>query len=71
MKSILARLQALERLKPALVTVTSYSNRKQTVVEPLESFNLAANIKGVTFTVPENKPMENLLRAVADAMADE
>lgn len=70
MKSILARLQALERLKPALVTVT-YSNRKQTVVEPLEAFNLAANIKGVTFTVPENKPMENLLRAVADAMADE
>lgn len=70
MKSILARLQALERLKPSLVTVT-YSNRKQTVVEPLEAFNLAANIKGVTFTVPENKPMENLLRAVADAMADE
>ena len=67
MKTILDRLQAMERLMPSLVTVT-YPNGTQTDVEALEAFGIAVHNKGVTFTVPNNQAMETLLRAVADAV---
>ena len=70
MKTILDRLQAMERLMPSLVTVT-YPNGTQTDVEALEAFGIAVHNKGVTFTVPGNQAMETLLRAVADAVTDE
>ena len=70
MKSILERIQAMERLMPSLVTVT-YPNGTQTDVEALEAFSIAVHNKGVTFTVPGNQAMETLLRAVADAVTDE
>ena len=70
MKTILDRLQAMERLMPSLVTVT-YPNGTQTDVEALEAFGIAVHNKGVTFTVPGNQAMETLLRAVADAVADD
>ena len=69
-KSILERIQAMERLMPSLVTVT-YPNGTQTDVEALEAFDIAVHNKGVTFTVPGNQAMETLLRAVADAVTDE
>ena len=69
-KSILERIQAMERLMPSLVTVT-YPNGTQTDVEALESFGIAVHNKGVTFTVPGNQSMDSLLRAVADAVADD
>lgn len=69
-KSILERIQAMERLMPSLVTVT-YPNGTQTDVEALEAFGIAVHNKGVTFTVPNNQSMESLLRAVADAVADD
>jgi hypothetical protein len=67
MKSILDRLQAMERLMPSLVTVI-YPDGTQTVVEALEAFSIAVHNKGVTFTVPGNQAMESLLRAVAEAV---
>ena len=70
MKTILDRLQAMERLMPSLVTVT-YPNGTQTDVEALEAFGIAVHNKGVTFTVPGNQAMEALLRAVADAVTDD
>ena len=70
MKAILERIQAMERLMPSLVTVT-YPNGTQTDVEALEAFGIAVHNKGVTFTVPGNKAMETILRAVADAVADD
>ena len=70
MKTILDRLQALERLMPSLVTVI-YPDGTQTVVEALRAFEIAAHNKDVTFTVPGNQAMESLLRAVADAVTDE
>ena len=70
MKTILERLQAMERLMPSLVTVI-YPDGTQTVVEALEAFSIAVHNKGVTFTVPGNQAMETLLRAVADAVTDD
>ena len=70
MKTILDRLQAMERLMPSLVTVI-YPDGTQTDVEALEAFSIAVHNKGVTFTVPGNQAMETLLRAVADAVADD
>ena len=70
MKTILDRLQAMERLMPSLVTVI-YPDGTQTVVEALEAFSIAVHNKGVTFTVPGNQAMETLLRAVADAVTDD
>jgi squalene cyclase len=67
MKAILERLQAMERLMPSLVTVT-YPDGTQTVVEALKAFEIAVNNRGATFSVPNNRAMENLLRAVADAV---
>ena len=69
-KSILERLQAMERLMPSLVTVT-YPDGTQTVVEALTAFQMAVCDKGVTFSAPDNPPMERLLQAVADAVADD
>ena len=70
MKSILDRLQAMERLMPSLVTVT-YPDVTQTADEALSAFEIAVHNKDVTFTVPGNQAMETLLRAVADAVADD
>ena len=67
MKSILDRLQAMERLMPPLVTVT-YPDGTQTAVEALRAFEIAVHNKDVTFTVPGNQAVETLLRAVADAV---
>ena len=65
MKSILDRLQAMERLMPSLVTVT-YPDGTQTAVEALRAFEIAVHNKDVTFTVPGNQAMETLLRAFDD-----
>lgn len=70
MKTILDRLQAMERIMPSLVTVT-YPDGTQTAVEALRAFEIAVHNKDVTFTVPDNSAMETLLRAVADAVADD
>lgn len=70
MKSILERIQAMERLMPSLVTVT-YPDGTQTAVEALRAFEIAAHNRDVTFTIPGNQAMETLLRAVADAVADD
>lgn len=70
MKAILERLQAMERIMPSLVTVT-YPDGTQTVVEALRAFEIAVNNRDATFSVPSNRAMENLLRAVADAVTDE
>ena len=67
MKTILDRLQAMERLMPSLVTVI-YPDGTQTVVEALRAFEIAANNNDVTFSVPGNNAMETLLRAVAEAV---
>ena len=67
MKTILDRLQAMERLMLSLVTVI-YPDGTQTVVEALKAFEIAANNNDVTFSVPGNSAMETLLRAVADAV---
>lgn len=70
MKSILERLQALERELPEMVTVL-YPDGTQAAVAALTAFQIAACDKGTTFTVPNNQAMERLLRAVADAVADD
>ena len=70
MKAILERLQAMERLMPSLVTVT-YPDGTQIVVEALRAFEIAVNNRDAIFSVPNNQAMENLLRAVADAVADD
>ena len=67
MKAILERLQAMERIMPSLVTVT-YPDGTQTVVEALRAFEIAVNNRDATFSVPNNRAMEPLLRAVADAV---
>ena len=67
MKTILDRLQAMERLMPSLVTVI-YPDGTQTVVEALKAFEIAVHNKDVTFSVPDNNAMETLLRAVAEAV---
>ena len=69
-KSILERLQAMERLMPSMVTIL-YPDGTQTDVEALEAFSIAVHNKGVTFSVPSNQATESLLRAVADAVADD
>ena len=69
-KSILERIQAMERELPSLVTVI-YPDGTQTAVEALKAFEIAVHNKDVTFTVPGNQAMETLLRAVADAVTDE
>ena len=69
-KSILERIQAMERELPSLVTVI-YPDGTQTAVEALKAFEIAVHNKDVTFTVPGNQSMETLLRAVADAVADD
>ena len=46
-------------------------SRYMTAVEALRAFEIAAHNKDVTFTVPGNQAMETLLRAVADAVADD
>ena len=70
MKSILERIQAMERELPSLVTVI-YPDGTQTSVEALRAFEIAANNNDVTFSVPGNNAMETLLRAVADAVTDD
>ena len=70
MNSILARLRAMERELPSMVTVI-YPDGTQTVVEALRAFEIAVNNRNVIFSVPNNQAMENLLRAVADAVADD
>ena len=70
MKSILERLQALERELPEMVTVI-YPDGTQAAVEALRAFEIAVHNRGVAFSIPENPPMESLLRAVADAVADD
>lgn len=70
MKSILDRLQAMERLMPSMVTIL-YPDGTQTVLEALRAFEIAVNNNDVTFSVPDNNAMETLLRAVADAVADD
>lgn len=67
MKTILDRLQAMERLMPSLVTVI-YPDGTQTVVEALKAFEIAVNNRNAIFSVPNNQSMETLLRAVADAV---
>ena len=67
MKAILERLQAMERIMPSLVTVT-YPDGTQTVVEALRAFEIAVNNRKAAFSVPNNRAMETLLRAVADAV---
>lgn len=70
MKAILERIQAMERLMPSMVTVI-YPDGTQTAVEALKAFGIAVHNKGVTFAVPGNQAMGTLLRAVADAVADD
>ena len=70
MKTILERLQAMERIMPSMVTVI-YPDGTQTVVEALRAFEIAVNNRNATFSVPNNQATENLLRAVADAVADD
>ena len=70
MKAILERIQTMERLMPSMVTVI-YPDGTQTAVEALKAFGIAVHNKGVTFAVPGNQAMETLLRAVADAVADD
>ena len=70
MKAILERIQAMERLMPSMVTVI-YPDGTQTAVEALRAFEIAVNNNDVTFSVPGNQAMETLLRAVADAVADD
>ena len=67
MKTILDRLQAMERLMPSLVTVI-YPDGTQAVVEALKAFEIAVNNRDAIFSVPNNQAMETLLRAVADAV---
>ena len=69
-KSILERIQAMERELPSMVTVI-YSDGTQAAVEALKAFEIAVHNKDVTFTVPGNQATESLLRAVADAVADD
>lgn len=69
-KSILERIQAMEREFPSMVTVL-YPDGTQTAVEALKAFEIAVHNKDVTFSVPDNNAMETLLRAVADAVADD
>lgn len=69
-KSILERLQALERELPQMVLVT-LPGGAQTAVEALRAFEIAVHNRGVAFSIPENPPMESLLQAVADAVADD
>ena len=70
MKSILERIQAMEREFPSMVTVL-YPDGTQTAVEALKAFEIAVHNKDVTFSVPDNNAMETLLRAVADAVTDD
>ena len=67
MKTILDRLQAMERLMPSMVTVI-YPDGTQTAVEALKAFEIAVNNRDAIFSVPNNQAMETLLRAVADAV---
>ena len=67
MKTILDRLQAMERLMPSLVTVI-YPDGTQAVVEALKAFEIAVNNRDAIFSVPNNQAKETLLRAVADAV---
>ena len=69
-KSILERIQAMERELPSMVTVI-YPDGTQTAVEALRAFEIAVHNREVTFSAPGNQAMEALLRAVADAVADE
>ena len=69
-KSILERIQAMERELPSLVTVI-YPDGTQAAVEALTAFQMAVCDKWVTFSVPENSSMERLLQAVADAVTDD
>ena len=70
MKFILERLRALERELPQKVLVT-LPGGTQAAVAALRAFQMAVRDKGVTFSIPENPPMERLLQAVADAVADD
>lgn len=69
-KFILERLRALERELPEMVTVI-YPDGTQAAVAALRAFEIAVHNGAATFSVPENPPMERLLRAVADAVADD
>ena len=67
MKTILERLQAMERIMPSMVTVI-HPDGTQTSVEALKAFEIAVNNRNAIFSVPNNQAMETLLRAVADAV---
>ena len=67
MKTILERLQAMERIMPSMVTVI-YPDGAQTSVEALKAFEIAVHNRDAIFSVPNNQAMETLLRAVADAV---
>ena len=69
-KSILGRIQAMERELPSMVTVI-YPDGTQAVVEALRAFEIAVHNREITFFVPGNQAMESLLRVVADAVTDE
>ena len=69
-RSILSRLEAMERELPQKVLVT-LPGCKQSAVAALTAFQMAVCDKGVTFSAPENPPMERLLQAVADAVTDD
>lgn len=70
-RSILSRLEAMERELPQKVLVTLHGGT-QAAVAALRAFQMAVCDKGgTTFSVPENPPMERLLRAVADAVTDD
>lgn len=69
-KSILERIQAMEREFPSMVTIL-YPDGTQTVAEALEAFEIAVNNRDAIFSVPNNQAMETLLQAVANAVTDE
>ena len=53
------------------MVVVTLPGGKQSAVAALTAFQMAVCDKGVTFSAPENPPMERLLQAVADAVADD
>ena len=69
-RSILSRLEAMERELPQKVLVT-LPGGTQAAVAALRAFQMAVCDKGVTFSVPDNPPIERLLQAVADAVTDD
>lgn len=67
MKTILDRLQAMERLLPSYVTVT-FPDGRQTVVGTAKAVEIAITDDTAKFSIPDNTALENLLQAVADTV---